>query len=30
MLSSGWLMKGVFFLPIIRFFSISTIAGIFA
>jgi hypothetical protein len=30
MLSSDWLMKGVFFLPILRFFSFSTIAGIFA
>jgi hypothetical protein len=30
MLSSDWLMKGVFFLPIFRFFSFSTIAGIFA
>jgi hypothetical protein len=30
MLSSDWLMKGVFFLPILRFFSSSTIAGIFA
>jgi hypothetical protein len=27
---SDWLMKGVFFLPIFRFFSFSTIAGIFA
>jgi hypothetical protein len=31
MLSSDWLMKGVFFLPILRFFSFSTTtAGIFA
>jgi hypothetical protein len=29
-LSSDWLMKGVFFLPIFSFFRFSTIAGIFA
>ena len=31
MLSSDWLMKGVFLLPILRvFFSFSAIAGVFA
>ena len=30
MLSSDWLMKGVFFLTILRFFSFCIIAGIFA
>jgi hypothetical protein len=30
MLSSGWLMKGVFVLPILSFFSFSAIAGVFA
>jgi hypothetical protein len=29
MLSSDWSMKGVFFLPILCFFSFSTIAGVF-
>jgi hypothetical protein len=30
MLSSDWLMKGVFFYQFFVFFSFSTIAGIFA
>jgi hypothetical protein len=30
MLSSDWLMKGVFVLPILSFFSFSAIAGVFA
>jgi hypothetical protein len=30
MLSSDWLMKGVFILPILSFFSFSAIAGVFA
>jgi hypothetical protein len=30
MLSSDWLMKEVFFLPILSFFSFSAIAGVFA
>jgi hypothetical protein len=31
MLSSDWLMKGIFFfLPILTFFSFSAIAGVFA
>ena len=30
MLSSGWLMKGVFVLPILSFFSVSAIAGVLA
>jgi hypothetical protein len=30
MLSSDWLMKGIFFLPILGFSSFSAIAGVFA
>jgi hypothetical protein len=30
MLFSDWLMKEVFFLPILSFFSFSAIAGVFA